>query len=405
VPLIHHPATQSIAVAPASPVTRLMLYADHAATTPCRPEVAELMRRVLVEDFGNPSNINYPLGRAARAHLDTARERVAAAIAAQPAQITFTSGSTESCNLVIQGVMQRLIGERPRLVAAATEHPCVLEPMQVIGAAGGDFHACPVQPSGALGLHALRELVDERTALVGVMLVNNETGVVNPVAEAAEICHRYGALLLCDATQAIGRLTVDVDALGCDFLCYTAHKIYGPKGSGCLWRRRGLALTPLLYGGGQERGLRPGTENVAGAAGFGLAAELATHDVPGNRSHLQHLSDHLESRLGAAVPGLVVHGSETERAPGTSFVSSPAVPRSWLAQLARISCSGGSACHTGKLEGSAVLHAMGVPEAQCANAVRLSFGRSTSEADVDAVATAMIEGAERLIADATARPG
>jgi len=373
-----------------------MIYADHAATTPLRPEVVELMHRILRDDFGNPSNTHYAPGRAARAHVDRARERVAAAIGAEPAQLYFTSGATESCNLAIIGIAQRLLGERPRMVAPSTEHPCVLEPMRACAEAGADDAEVAVDQHGRPDHDALEAAIDERTALVAAMLVNNETGVINDVGRIAELAHAHGALLLCDATQALGRLQVDVEALGCDLLACTAHKSYGPKGSGALWLRRGLAIAPQIVGGGQERGLRSGTENVAGVAGFGLAAELADAGREQTAAHLTSLQERFEGALRAGLPDLQVHGAGAERAPGTSFVTCPGLPRGWLAQLVDVCASGGSACSTGSMKGAKSLRAMGVNEHDAQNAVRISFGRDNTPADADHIVDRLVTGAERL---------
>ena len=372
------------------------IYADHAATTPVRGEVVDLMTLILREEFANPSSANYEPGRIARSRINTAREQVAKAIGADAAQITFTSGSTESCNLAIIGTMQRILGERPKMVAISTEHPCVHEPMKAVAAAGGEYVTVPVGPHGRPDLKTLESSIDERTGLVAAMLVNNETGVVNDVAAISEIAHQHGALMLCDATQGIGRLEVDVNELGCDFLAYTGHKIYGPKGSGCLWRRRGLALNPLFHGGGQEQALRPGTENVAGIAGFGLAAEMISHNVAANREHLGKLTEQLEGELSSALPGLRIHGAATERAPGSTFITLPGLPRGWLAQCSQICCSGGSSCHSGSSHGATTLLAMGIAESEAANAIRITLGLGTTIEEVGMIAAAVIAGAQRL---------
>ncbi|MHC5067783.1 MAG: cysteine desulfurase family protein [Planctomycetota bacterium] len=371
-----------------------MMYADHAATTPCREDVADLMREVLVTDFANPSSTRYRAGRTARARIDHARDQVAAALTTTADQITFTSGATESCNLAIWGVAKRLLRQRPVLVAIASEHSCVRMPMQAVAEAGGELRLVPVTSDGVIDYDALSAAIDGRTALVAAMLVNNETGVVHDLPRVAELAHAHGALVLCDATQAIGRLPVTVDDLGCDFLAASAHKFYGPKGSGVLWRRRGLMISPLMHGGGQERGLRPGTENVAGISGLGLAIEQACAEMTITSAHLGACTGHLEERLHAALPGIIVHGQATTRAPGTTMVTLPGLAAGWLAQMGQVACSGGSACATGK--GSATLLAMGIDEAQASNALRLSFGRSTTLDEVAAVAEQIINGAQRL---------
>ena len=373
-----------------------MIYADHAATTPCHPAVADLVREVLVADWGNPSSRQYRPGRTARGRIDHARAPGAAALGARDEEVVFTSGATESCNLAIIGVVQRLLATRPRVVVVATEHPAVREAGAACAAAGAELVTVGVDAAGRIDPVALDAAIDQRTALVCAMLVNNETGVVHDLATICQRAHRDGALVLCDATQAPGRIPVDVTALGCDLLACTAHKVYGPKGSGALWLRRGLAISPLLHGGGQERALRPGTENVAGIAGFGLALELATRSLERDAAHLTALRERLERGLGAELPDLVVYGAEAPRAPGTSFVGVPGMPRGWLAQLAGICVSPGSSCASGSREASPVLRAMGVPAEDAANAIRVSLGRETTADEVDEIVAIMARGARRL---------
>ena len=371
------------------------VYADHNATTPCLPAAADLARRIMAEDFGNPSSRHSPGGRAARAHLDQARQRVAAAVGAREDEITFTSGATEACNAAIFGVVQRLLGRRPVLLAPATEHPAVLEPLRRCAEAGADLAELPVDTQGRLDPATLAERLNDAVGLVCVMLANNESGVLQDIPPLAAAAHDAGALFLCDTTQALGKTPVDVSRLGADFATFSAHKCYGPKGVGALWKRRGLAIDPLLFGGGQEAALRPGTENVAGIAAFGLAVELTTSRADlGQR--LAARTARLETALLDRLPGIVIHGREADRVPGTTFVTLPGLPRGWLAQLSDITVSSGSSCASAHGEPSHVLRAMGVAEPDAANAVRISFGAGTTEAEVDHVARRLVEGANRL---------
>lgn len=374
-----------------------LLYADHAATTPCDPAVAELVMKVLVDDWGNPSSRQYALGRSARGRVDTAREQLAAALGAHHAdEVVFTSGATEACNLAVSGVMARSLRQRPRLVVLATEHPAVLASGRACAAAGADLVIVPVDQEGRVDPAALAAAIDDRTALVCCMLVNNESGVVQDVAAAAALAHAHGALLFCDATQALGRMPLDVTGLGCDLLACTAHKAYGAKGAGALWLRRGLGPEPLLHGGGQERNLRAGTENVPAIAGFGLAAQLSRERLADTAAHLSALTASLESRLRAADPGIVIHGAGAPRVPGTTFFTRPGLPRGLLAQLDGIAASAGSSCASGSGKSSHVLAAMGVPAEQAAGAVRISFGRGNAHGDGDRIAAAVQAGAQRL---------
>ncbi|MDA3961972.1 MAG: cysteine desulfurase family protein [Planctomycetota bacterium] len=371
-----------------------MIYADFAATTPCRVAVADLMHQVLTKHYGNPSATGYRLGRGARGLIDTARHQAATALAAHDDQVIFTAGATESCNLAIIGVMQRLLRTRPRMLIASTEHPAVRASAEAVAAAGGEVVSIAVDHNGQLDYQQLQAELDQRCALVCTMLVNNETGVVHDLAAISAAAHKHGALVLCDATQGLGRVPCTPRELGCDLLAASGHKVYGPKGVGLLWLRRGLALAPLIHGGGQERGLRSGTENVPAIAGFGLALELLIAEARQVNERLGAFSQELEQGLLTGIPGLQIHGAAATRAPGFSMVSVPGMARGWLAQLTQLCVSAGSSCATG--QGSAVLRAMGVPAEQADNAVRVSLGLGTSSDDVDEIVKQMVQGAQRL---------
>jgi cysteine desulfurase len=371
-----------------------MIYADYNATAPCLPEVVEAVRATLAAQ-ANPSSRHHAPGRAAAAALDLARSRVAALLGAEPDQVLFTSGATEACNLAILGVAERLLASRPRFTLGATEHPAVIEPHQRLRAAGAEVIELPVDRDGRLRPDALAP-IDQRTALVSLMLVNNETGVIQDVAAAARVAHERGSLLLCDATQALGKLPVAVAALGADLVACSAHKLYGPQGAGALWVRRGLSLEPRVYGGGQERGMRSGTHNLPGLVGFGVAAEHAVRELEARAARLAALTRRLELALRAGLPGVVIQGAGAPRAPGTTFLTVPGLPRGLLAQLTAVAASGGSSCASGTGKASHVLRAMGVPEADAGNSVRISLGQPTTEDEVDAIAADLIAGARRL---------
>ncbi len=328
---------------------------------------------------GNPSSVHAE-GRAARAAVEGARAAVAVLAGADPAWIAFTSGGTEANNLALAGA-----GSGRRILASAVEHDSVLQ-------AAPDGALLPVDRHGVLDLGTLDRVLaaTEGPALVSLMLVNNETGVIQPVAEAAAIAHRHGALLHCDAVQAAGRVPLDLDALGADLLTLSAHKIGGPKGVGALALRPGLALSPLLRGGGQERRMRAGTENVAGIVGFGRAAELALAEL--DRQHaVAALRDRLEAALSARAPGTPLHGAGAPRVANTSCVGMAGVPSEvqvMAFDLAGIAVSAGSACSSGKVKPSHVLAAMGLPAAEAACAVRISLGPGTTEAEIDRIVEA-----------------
>jgi cysteine desulfurase len=347
-------------------------YLDHNATAPLRPGARDAVIAAL-DLVGNPSSV-HGFGRAARKLVEDARGRVAALVGAVPAQVVFTAGATEANNQALAGAGRR------RLLVSAIEHDSVLQTAEAA-------ERIPVRPDGVVDLGALERLLGEGggPALVCLMLVNNETGVIQPVAEAARIARAAGALLHCDAVQAAGRIPIDMRGLGADLLSLSAHKIGGPKGIGALVLRDGLAVAPLLRGGGQEHRRRAGTENVPGIAGFGAAAEDALAGLP-EAGRLAELRDGIEARLRAAAPVAVLHGAGAPRVSNTSCISMPGVPSEtqlMALDLAGVAASSGSACSSGKVRPSHVLAAMGVPEPVAASALRVSLGRETTRAEAD----------------------
>ncbi len=371
-----------------------MIYADHCATTPCLPAAAAAVASALAAGLGNPSARHHAPGRAAAALVDEARVAVADLLHVRPDELILTSGATEAANLALLGIAARLLPVRPRFCALAVEHPAVLATLDRLTAHGADIVRLPVLSDGRIDLTAAAAAIDDRTAVVCAMLVNNETGVLHDVRALAELAHAHGALLLCDATQAPARLAVDLPALGADLGLISAHKLYGPPGVGALWLRRGLALEPVFAGGGQERGLRPGTLNTPGIAGFGVAARIALTRQAERSAHLRTLSVLLEERLRAALPGLVIHGAE--RAPGIAMLTLPGLRHGWLAQLADVAASAGSACSSGTGEPSHVLTALGVARDDARNSIRISLGEPTTTDDVVQLADALIRGARRI---------
>ena len=375
-------------------MTTAVIYADYCATTPCLPEVVAAVTDALQAHLGNPSARQHGPGRAGQAIIDAGRMQVANLLHVAAPEIIFTAGATEACNLAIFGVMASLLATRPSICALAVEHAAIRAPLTHLRELGADIVWLPMLPDGSVDLEAARLMIDERTALVCAMLVNNETGVIHDVAAVAEIAHAHGALVLCDATQAPGRIAVDLPALGADLAAISAHKLYGPPGVGALWLRRGLALAPLLHGGGHERGLRPGTPNAPGIAGFGVAADIARQRLAARYAHLTHLTSALETRLRQALPHLVIHGAR--RAPGISSLTLPSLRQGWLAQMADIAASAGSACASGTGDPSQVLTALGVSASDARNTIRISLGEPTTAAEVDLIAKSLIRGAQRL---------
>ena len=367
----------------------LGVYMDYNASVPIRAQAAEVVRAALCLT-GNPSSV-HGFGRAARRMMEDAREQVAGTIGAAPSEIVFTSGATEANNLVLVGSRAR------RRLISAIEHDSLR------GAT--EAEPIPVSTAGVVDLAALEAILaaEERPALVCLMLANNETGVLQPVVEAAEIAHRHGALIHCDAVQALGRLPVDVTALGVDLLSLSGHKLGGPAGVGALYIRRGLDLAPSLIGGGQERGRRAGTENLAGIAGFGAAAEIAVGELA-DSARIAGLRDALEARIRAARPEALIFGADAARVANTSCVALAGVPAEtqvMVLDLAGVAVSAGAACSSGKLRPSKVLAAMGVAPEIAASAIRVSLGWKSEAEDIDRFIAAW----SRLPAGKTAAEG
>ena len=362
---------------------RRSTYLDHNATTPVRPAVIEAVSAAL-SDVGNPSSV-HGFGRAARARLETAREQVAALVGARPGQVVFTSGGTEANDLAIGG------SGRLRILVSTIEHDSVLK------AAAAE--PVPVDRSGVVDLGALERMLATTSApaLVAVMLANNETGVIQPVAEAARIAHAHGALLHCDAVQAAGKITVDFGALGVDLMSVSAHKLGGPPGVGALIVADHLELGARQRGGGQERGRRAGTENLPGIVGFGVAAEMAAADLAA-MPRVGGLRDDLERRATAAVPAALIFGRESTRLPNTTCLALPGLSSEvqvMALDLAGVAVSAGSACSSGKVQASHVLRAMGADALTAGSAIRVSLGWQSTAADVDHFIAAWCELAAR----------
>jgi cysteine desulfurase len=371
------------------------VYLDYAATTPLRTEVREAMLAVLGDRWGNPSSV-HRWGREARAALEDARARLAAVIGASPAEIVFARGGTEADNLAVLG---RVGVDGSRAVAvSAVEHKAVLASAKALAADGIAVRTIPVDGGGRVDLDALAEIVRiDRPALVSVMWANNEVGAIQPVEEVAAICADAGVAFHTDAVQALGKLPVRMDRVPVALAAFSAHKLGGPRGTGALFVRRGTQLHPLLHGGGQERGLRSGTEDVASAVGFALAAELAEAEREAVMARIAALRDRLEAGLCERVPGLRVIAAGAPRLPTISNVSAPGADAEMLLMaldLEGLAASSGSACSSGAVEPSHVLTAMGLPADVAGPSVRFSLGRETTEADVDralAVFPAIVE--------------
>ena len=372
------------------------VYLDFNATTPVDPRVLEDMLPWLKDGFGNPSS-DHAYGRRAKAAVDTARRQVAELIGAQAGEIVFTACATEANNLAILGAASALEdGRRRRLLYSAVEHPAVAKPMRHLAEAGWRAEVIPVDGTGRVAPDALG--IGDDTALVSVMLANNEVGTIQPIRALADAPHAAGALMHVDAAQAAGKIPVDVNALGADLLTLAGHKMYAPKGVGALYVRSGTPIRPIQFGADHEGGLRPGTENVPHLVALGEAARLAREALAAEAARIQALRDDLHRRLARAIPGLALNGHETECLPNTLNVSFPGVTGWRLLETATaVAASTGSACHAGQHAVSGVLGAMGLSGERAAGAVRLSLGRFSTESEIDGAADALI-AAWRLLA-------
>lgn len=370
-------------------MNRERIYADHAATTTVREEVARDMLAVMTDDGYNPSSLHAE-GRRSRARLDDARERVARVLGASPREIVFTGGGSESDNLAIRGATlaaARARGiARPHVVTVATEHHAVLHAVEALAEDGVDATILSPGAEGLVDLAAFEAALEPgRTVLASVMLANNETGTVQPVAALAAAARRCGVLFHCDAVQAPGRLPIDVRRLGADLVAISAHKFYGPKGAGALYVRADVALAPQIHGGGQEAGRRAGTENTAGIAGLAHALELAEAERPAEAVRLAALRDGFEAAVLALVDDVRVTGAGAERLPNLSSLALRGAEAGLV--LARLDLGGaavsaGSACAAGAIAPSHVLEALGLPPWALRSTIRFSFGRSNGEQEV-----------------------
>ncbi len=379
------------------------IYLDHAATTPVDSRVREAMAPLFEETFGNPSSIHWH-GREARSALEGARGTLAACLGARPGEVIFTSGGTESDNFAIQGVFRAFRKKgRPRILTTAAEHHAVLDCVEVLREEGAEVSILPVDGYGRVLPEVVGGAVDERTCLVTIMHANNEVGTISDLAAISAAVHGKGALLHSDAVQSFGTISVGVEALGVDLLSVSAHKIYGPKGIGALYVRAGTPIENLFWGGGQERGRRPGTENVALAVGFARAAEIAVAEIEDRGMRAWHLRDSLEEKLLSVFPALRVNGDPRARLPHllhVSFGPPGTLPDGEMLpanmDLEGVAVSSGSACTSGSVQPSHVLIAMGLDEATARASLRFSFGRSNSEEDVEEVVAALRRVVSRM---------
>jgi cysteine desulfurase len=361
-----------------------VIYLDHNAITPMRPEAIAAVRAAL-DVFGNPSSV-HRAGRAARDLLDGARARVAAALGGAPGEVVFTSGATEAAAIAIRGTLARAPAGRNRLVVTAVEHPCVLSLARVLEKTGTPLTVVPVDRRGLVDPDAFGAALGPDVALACAMRANNETGVLLPVPELARAARERGVPLLCDAVQAVGKIPVDVRTLGAELVVVTGQKFGGPRGAGALWVANGYPLAPL-FGGEQERGRRAGTENLPGIAGLAAALEAAVRARPVEEPRIAALRDRLEAGLLAAVPRASVNGAGAPRLPGTLSITIEGCDAEALLMaldLEGLCASAGSACHSGSTKPSGVLLALGLSEAEARSTLRLSVGWTTTAGELEA---------------------
>ena len=362
------------------------VYFDNNATTPLAPEVFELMRPYMLEDYGNASSIHW-FGQRAKAGVEKAREQVARLLNARSSEIVFTSGGTESDNAAILGIVEAARGERKHVVTTAIEHAAVLSTMKWLEKRGVSVTYVRVGPSGVIDAQDVAGALRPETVLISVMHANNELGTVQPLEEIGRIARERDIYFHTDAVQSAGKIPLDVEKLGVDLLALSAHKLNGPKGVGALYVRKGTILRPLLHGGHHERDRRAGTENVAGIVGLGAAAEIARGHLAEEHGRVAALRDRLEAGILSSVPFVAVNGDRTHRVPTTTNLTFDYIEGEGFViamDLRGIACSTGSACSSGSLEPSHVLSAIGLRPEQARASIRFSLGRFNSDEDIDA---------------------
>ena len=367
------------------------IYLDYQATTPLAPEAAAAMRRWLDDKFANPHS-SHRLGREAAAAVEVAREQVTAALHGRSSdgKLYFTSGATEAINWALKGSISALPEPRRRIVTLATEHAAVLDSVEWLGRIGAEIDILPVGADGIVDLELAAQRITSSTGIVAAMLVNNEIGVIQPVAQLAELAHAAGALLLCDAVQGFGRVPVPLHA--CDIVALSAHKVHGPKGTGALWVREGVKIDPLLHGGGQEGGLRSGTLSPALCVGFGEAARLLVERRESDREHVARLWD----TARRATQGWTLNGSSEHRYKGNLNIRAEGIDAARLiSELRQVAFSAGSACASGSGRPSHVLSALGLTEREARSSIRLGFGRYTSEEELRRALDLVLDAAAR----------
>ena len=379
---------------------KLPVYMDNHATTPVDPRVLEEMMPYFTDQFGNAASRNHSFGWAGEAAVETARERIAKLIGATSKEIIFTSGATESDNLAIKGVAEMYREKGNHIITAVTEHKAVLDTCKRLEKYGFRVTYMPVQKDGLVDLDDLKHALDDKTILVTIMAANNEIGVLQPIAEIGRLCHEKGVIFHTDATQAVGKVPMDVIQQNLDLVSISAHKMYGPKGVGALYVRRKnprVQISPIIDGGGHERGMRSGTLNVPGIAGLGKACAICHQDMPQESCRMAGLRNRLRDKIMSSLDEVYINGSTEHRLPGNLNISFAYVEgESLLMGINDIAVSSGSACTSATLEPSYVLKALGTGDDLAHSSIRFGLGRFNTEAEVDYVAERVTETVERL---------
>ena len=373
-------------------------YFDHNATTPVAPEVLETLSSCLGEAYGNASSIHH-FGQGAKQRMEAARRQLASLIGCQPGSLVFTGGGTEADNMAVLGVVRAAHRAARHAIVSAIEHPAVLGPCEQLEREGVAVTRLRAGADGLVDAEDVRRALRPETVLVSIMHANNEVGTIQPIAEIARIARASGVTLHVDGVQALGKIPVDVEALGVDLYSMSAHKLYAPKGVGALYVRKGTAIAPIAYGGHHERDRRPGTENVPGIAAFGAAAELAARTLAAESERLRGLRDRLEKAALERIPRSGVNGSRARRTPNTANIYFDGIDGEALVialDLGGFAVSTGAACSSGAIAPSHVLTGMGLSAERARASMRFSLGRSNTEEQVDALVEALVSGVERL---------
>lgn len=374
------------------------VYLDHSATTPVRPEVARIVLEYMTDKFGNPSSV-HSFGRETRAALDKARQQVADSVGGRPEEIIFTSGGTEADNMAIIGIAQAYTKKGKHIITSAIEHHAVLDTCQKLEKQGFSLTVLPVDKEGLIDPQEVKKAIKEDTILITIMHANNEIGTIQPIKEIGEIAREHGVFFHTDAVQSLGKIPIDVNEMAVDLLTGSGHKIYGPKGVGFLFIRKGIRLSPLVTGGSQERKKRPGTENLPGIVGMGLAAQLAVEEMEREMSRQEMLRDKLIEGLKVRITDARLNGHLTKRVASNVNISFEYVEGESLLlslDMKGIAASSGSACTSGSLDPSHVLLALGLSHETAHGSVRMTLGKGTSEEDIDYVLEEFPSIVERL---------